>query len=115
MFAVERIRVMFQPSTPKDMADILIVDSDPDNLQALERFLKKTGSRTWLAKNGGVALQTAELDLPKVLLLDIDIPDMGRCEVCRLFKENEELTKCSNSLFLTGLQKPGGHYVLKAS
>jgi len=93
---------MPQPTAPKDMTDILIVDDDPDNLQVLERFLKKKGYRIRLAQSGSVALQTAERDPPDLVLLDINMPDLGGFEVCRLFKENEQLRSVP-ILFLSGL------------
>ena len=65
---------------------ILIVDDIPDNLRLLSRTLTQQGYQVRCAKNGAIALIGAVNDLPDLILLDINMPEMNGYEVCKKFK-----------------------------
>ena len=67
---------------------ILIVDDVPDNLRLLSATLTQKGYRIRCAKSGDVALIGAANDLPDLILLDINMPNMNGYEVCRQLKCN---------------------------
>ncbi|MGB3297554.1 MAG: response regulator [Phormidesmis sp.] len=70
-------------------ATILIVDDSPDNLRVLSATLTAASYDIRCAKNGSMALKAIALaDLPDLILLDIQMPDVDGYEVCRRLKED---------------------------
>ncbi|ELS03159.1 diguanylate cyclase (GGDEF) domain-containing protein [Xenococcus sp. PCC 7305] len=67
---------------------ILIVDDVPDNLRLLSTTLTEKGYQIRCAKSGKIALIGAENDLPNLILLDINMPEMNGYEVCQKLKAN---------------------------
>lgn len=70
--------------------NVLVVDDLPDNLRVLSASLVERGYRVRCAKNGSMALVTAQKDPPDLILLDIKMPDMDGYEVCQRLKTNEQ-------------------------
>ncbi|MCG9885633.1 MAG: response regulator [Cyanobacteria bacterium] len=66
--------------------DVLIVDDQPNNLRLLSIMLKNHGYRVRQAISGRIALTSAHLAVPDVILLDISMPEMDGYEVCRQLK-----------------------------
>lgn len=69
-------------------ADILAVDDNSANLRLLEAMLHKQGYRVRCADSGKLALRSARISPPDLILLDIKMSDMDGLEVCRRFKSN---------------------------
>jgi signal transduction histidine kinase len=68
-------------------ASILIVDDSPDNLRVLSATLAESNYDIRCAKNGTMALKAiAATDLPDLILLDIQMPDLSGYEVCQQLK-----------------------------
>ena len=67
---------------------ILIVDDVPENLRLLSTTLTQQGYQVRCAKNGTLALMGAANDLPDLILLDINMPEMNGYQVCQKFKVN---------------------------
>lgn len=68
-------------------SSILIVDDVPDNLRLLSTALALSGHEVRSAINGAVALMSAEVEPPDLILLDVTMPSMDGFEVCRRLKE----------------------------
>jgi diguanylate cyclase (GGDEF)-like protein len=68
--------------------DILVVDDYPDNLRVLTAILAEQGYRVRKAINGKLALATIEAQVPDLILLDIQLPDINGYELCRQIKAN---------------------------
>ena len=62
---------------------VLVVDDDPDILDALSEILEVEGYRVQRARNGREALQRLELGLPDLVLLDLMMPVMDGWEFAR--------------------------------
>ena len=75
-------KLQFQPSGYK----ILIVDDIPDNLRLLSTTLTEQGYQVCCAKNGSIALIRSRKDLPDLILLDINMPDLEGYQVCEQLK-----------------------------
>jgi two-component system chemotaxis response regulator CheY len=62
---------------------VLVVDDDPDILDALSEILEAEGYDVQRARNGREALQRLEHMLPDVVLLDLMMPVMDGWEFAR--------------------------------
>ena len=96
-----------QPSAEPNSASaqkILIVDDHPDSLRLLSTVLCMRGYKVWPTLEGELALQSARLNPPDLILLDIMMPHMNGYEVC------EQLKACSQTkdipvIFLSALDE----------
>jgi len=86
-----------------EVATILIVDDNPTNLILLGNILEKSGFTVRAASSGQEALECAmATPLPKLVLLDILMPEMDGYETCRRLKTNP-LTSPIPVIFVTAL------------
>lgn len=69
---------------------LLLVDDQPMNLQALHRAFA-ADCQVLMATSGVQALQLCSEQLPDLLLLDVEMPDVDGFEVCRQLKADERL------------------------
>ncbi|MGL5193785.1 MAG: response regulator, partial [Chroococcales cyanobacterium] len=72
------------------LADILIVDDEPNNLRVLSNLLKQQGYKVRAVLSGEMALSAAQLTPPDLILLDIMMPDMDGYQVCHQLKNDSE-------------------------
>ncbi|AFY85246.1 response regulator [Oscillatoria acuminata] len=72
------------------LADILIVDDEPNNLRLLSNLLKKQGYKVRAVLSGEMALSAAKSTPPDLILLDIMMPDMDGYQVCHQLKNDSE-------------------------
>ncbi|CAN5609403.1 hypothetical protein BH10PLA2_BH10PLA2_17660 [soil metagenome] len=78
-------------SVASRVADILIVDDTPANLQVLAGMLKERGYKVRPVPSGKLALLAAQRNPPDLILLDINMPEMNGYEVCEHLKADENL------------------------
>lgn len=67
---------------------ILIIDDDLDTLRLVGLMLQRQGYEIAAATNGQQGLDKALEDKPKLILLDVMMPDMDGYEVARRLREN---------------------------
>ena len=75
--------------TKQFLADILIVDDIPANIQLLSQLLIENGYKVRKLISGQRALKAVELQAPDLILLDIKMPGMDGYEVCSQLKASE--------------------------
>ena len=71
------------PETPDT---ILNVNDNEPARYATTRILHRAGFKVLEASTGGEALQVVREDLPPLVILDINLPDISGVEVCRRLK-----------------------------
>jgi len=71
-------------------ARILVVDDQPANIQVVGSVLGKLGHEIIPASDGPTALARLALRPPDLILLDLLMPGMDGCEVCRRVRENPD-------------------------
>lgn len=71
-------------------ARILVVDDQPSNIQVVGSVLGKLGYEIIPAVDGPTALKRLSVRMPDLILLDLLMPEMDGCEVCRRLRENSE-------------------------
>jgi CheY-like chemotaxis protein/HPt (histidine-containing phosphotransfer) domain-containing protein len=69
---------------------ILLIDDNPDNLRLLSKILESQGFRVRKSISGSLAIQSARMEPPALILLDINMPEMNGYEVCQKLKINQK-------------------------
>ncbi|HEY3915675.1 MAG TPA: response regulator [Verrucomicrobiae bacterium] len=77
-------------SNPTVQRRILVVDDQLANVQLVGSLLGELGAEIIPALNGREALKRAAACAPDLILLDLIMPEMDGCEVCRLLHETPE-------------------------
>lgn len=70
---------------------VLIVDDEPNIVQALEFLLSRRGLQVSVARDGGEALRMIEAGKPDLVLLDVMMPVMSGHDVCLRVRERADL------------------------
>ena len=78
------------PAPPATPARILVVDDQPANIQVVGSVLGRLGHEIIPASDGATALKRLALRVPDLILLDLLMPGMDGCEVCRRLRENPD-------------------------
>ncbi|NET73232.1 MAG: response regulator, partial [Sphaerospermopsis sp. SIO1G2] len=81
-------------------SDILIVDDKLENIRFLSDYLSKHNYQVRKAINGKAALTAVRTIKPDLILLDINMPEMGGYEVCECLK-NDPITSSIPIIFLS--------------
>ncbi|MCT7964984.1 response regulator [Laspinema sp. D1] len=79
---------MTKSQTNPDLGNILIVDDKLENIKFLANFLSIKGYSIRKATNGKYALSASKMLTPDLILLDINMPEMGGYEVCEELKSD---------------------------
>jgi len=69
---------------------ILIVDDDVESLNLLSELLLQAGYGVRAADNGQMAIRSAKIKIPNLVLLDVKMPEMDGYEVCRQLKADPD-------------------------
>ncbi|MBD2180479.1 response regulator [Aerosakkonema funiforme] len=85
-------------------ANILIVDDTLHNLRLLSNILSDRGYKVRCVPKGTMALATARLSPPDLILLDIMMPEMDGYEVCEQLK-TDALTSDIPVIFISALHE----------
>ncbi|MBF0189298.1 MAG: response regulator, partial [Magnetococcales bacterium] len=87
---------------------ILVVDDQHANLVAMEAMLSHLPAEIRTVSSGNSALQEVLCDIPALVLLDVDMPEMNGFEVAEMMKSVES-TRRIPILFLTAAFKEESH------
>jgi len=82
--------MVYETGKNQKQAKILMVDDNPIHLQLISQFLKAMNFELITASNGHEALAIAESNVPDLILLDIEMPDMSGYETCTHLKANNK-------------------------
>jgi DNA-binding response OmpR family regulator len=101
---------------------ILIVDDEPEILNAVKYYLEDEDFQVHIAEEGMQALELAETLQPDLILLDVMMPIMDGIQVCRQLRSRSR-TRLIPVIFLTardavedriqGLEAGGVDYIIK--
>ena len=74
-----------------DKQTILNVEDNPDNRLLIRRILEAEGFRVLEAENANIAMEVIENELPDLILMDINMPDIDGYTLTRRLKTNPKL------------------------
>lgn len=80
-----------RPKGKQEPFRILIVDDDPVNLETLKICLETEGYQIFLASSGEEALESIDLFIPDLVLLDVMMSGMNGFEVAGRIRQNWDL------------------------
>ena len=89
------------PVKIKSLVDILVVEDTPLNWELVKTILQAKGYSVEQALDGGSGIAKARELAPKLVLLDVGLPDMDGYAVCKALKA-DALTKDIPVIFVTG-------------
>ncbi len=101
---------------------VLVVDDEPDVVEILSYNLKKEKYTVFQAFNGKQCLDSAAINMPDLIIMDIRMPEMTGIETCRAIRKDEKLKHIPIS-FLTAdsdeytsmnaMEAGGDHFITK--
>lgn len=89
------------------MTKILLVDDDPDFVEATRIVLESAPYQVEVAYDGTEALAKVEEERPDLIILDIIMPEQDGFKVCKALKGDPELSKIP-IIMLTSLSERMG-------
>ena len=95
-----------KPVRTGQQINILLVDDRQENLLTLESIIEKDNRRIIHATNGNDALRLAIRENIGIILLDIQMPDVGGIEVAKLLRSNGR-TKHIPIIFVSAMTDAG--------
>lgn len=101
------------------MQPILIVDDDPDIREVVRFALTREGFVVAEAADGGEALRAFETLRPRLVVLDVLMPELDGTEVCRMLRQRSRVpivfltSKDDEVDRVVGLELGGDDYVTK--
>lgn len=70
---------------------ILVVDDEPNIAELVRMYLERDGFRVDVAATGAEALERAQVVQPRLVVLDIGLPDLDGIEVCRRLRADSDV------------------------
>jgi len=74
----------------KEKKYVLLIDDEPDFLETISFWLKSKGHNVKTASSGQEALKIIEQDEPRLVFLDLNMPDMDGIQVLREIRKRSE-------------------------
>lgn len=103
-------------------APILIVEDEPDIAELIRFHIERDGFEAQSVHSGRIALDTVERQRPRLIVLDLMLPDLDGLEVCRRLKRDAETrsipilivsAKGEESDIVTGIELGADDYITK--
>jgi len=94
--------VLPKPAIPT----ILLAEDNPANIDTLSCYLESRNFRVLVAKNGREAIALAQEQIPDLILMDIQMPEVDGLEAIRTLRANADLPAIP-IIALTALAMPG--------
>lgn len=90
------INILDNRPIDKDQYEILIVDDDESTINLLLNYFQSKGYRCHETFLGNEVFEFLEIYIPKLILLDILLPDRSGYEICKTLKFDEKYKKCKD-------------------
>ncbi len=72
---------------------MLVIDNDPEVVELVEvtAGLAWSGTTILSASSGDAGIYAVESEAPKLVVLEVDLPDLDGFSVCRQIRQNSEV------------------------
>ncbi len=74
----------------QEIYDVLVVDDDPLTITVLEEYFERKGFKCKGIRRGNKLVDELNIQLPKLILLDILLPDITGYELCKKIKSDKK-------------------------
>ena len=82
----------FDPSDPRLLAKIMIIDDEAYNIMVVRKFLKTNGYRNFVTTTEPKqAIEIMRQEYPDLILLDIRMPELSGFDILELVRTDSEL------------------------
>ncbi len=81
---------------------VLVVDDSPTVRRIVQITLQREQIRVMTASNGSSALTSIANEMPDVILMDTQLPDMDGYAICQLIRKNTQFQHIPMIMMLTG-------------
>jgi len=71
--------------------DVLLIEDDPSTIELVKNYFKRKGYSVKGVLTGLKGIEELKLSTPKLILLDIILPDISGFEICKNIKSHETL------------------------
>ncbi len=103
IFLENKIKVVLEKGEiGKTQYDLLLIEDDPSTIKLLTIFFESKGYSSRGVVSGSKGIEELKTNLPKLILLDIILPDINGYDVCKIIKSDENL-KDIPVFFLTAI------------
>jgi DNA-binding response OmpR family regulator len=76
---------------PMERGTVVVVDDEPNIADLVELYLEREGFRVQKAATGNGALAAISEYRPRLVVLDVGLPDIDGLEVCRRLRQNSQV------------------------
>jgi len=73
--------------------DILLIEDDVPTVNLVKNYFKKKGYSCKGALTGSKGIEELKTKIPRLILLDIILPDISGFEICKILKSDDDLKK----------------------
>jgi DNA-binding response OmpR family regulator len=87
--SVEKPKEKRAPPKGREADRVLLIGSSTDTTRYLKQFLAQRGFHIQVADDGPAALQLMSKEMPRLIVIDMDLPGMGGPEVIRKLRAGE--------------------------
>lgn len=74
------------------MTKILYIEDNPHNMRLVRKMLQMGGYEVMGVTDGKTGIETALREIPDLILLDINLPDLDGVEVCARIRAEESIS-----------------------
>lgn len=100
-----KIKQFLDKENSYDNYDILIIDDYYPTVRFLEKYFTSHGYTCKLASSGEQGIKLLEKGIPKIILLDIQLPDMHGYDICKMIKSTIRYKKIK-LFYMTAFPNP---------
>ncbi|OPX34815.1 hypothetical protein B1H10_02705 [candidate division KSB1 bacterium 4484_188] len=73
--------------------DVLVVDDDHEQAKITKMLIERNGFHSKFTTNGQEALEIIQTKTPRLVILDLMMPEIDGLRLCKIIKENPETSE----------------------